>query len=352
MKKLRPSQSAYTSFRVFLGFTFFLAGLSLAVTAFGGWPDLTAAMRLGSPKLSDPKDKLKAKTSRSTGGSKSMSVPALSGNGATPTNQAAQTQPASGAQNTVTESTNALGQVVYNISPSNFDISPPLTELARIVTPALPVEERPELELPPSRILHSDRPDPVTQVAPASRNSANAAAAPNAPGTGFNFAGIVGAGSFPPDNNGSVGNDQYVETVNTRYQVWTLNRATKTVTSAAGPSSINTLWSGFTGACQTQNAGDPVVLYDKVANRWLISQFTSAPAAGSYFQCVRDLHHGQCCRNLFSLRLYGAWPTHFGDYPHYRSLDRCLLRDGPRFHLLFRRYVIPAGSSGAWTAPR
>ena len=32
--------------------------------------------------------------------------------------------------------------------------------------------------------------------------------------------------------------------------------------------------------------GDPVVLYDKVANRWLISQFTSSVSAGFYYQCV------------------------------------------------------------------
>ena len=116
----------------------------------------------------------------------------------------------------------------------------------------------------------------------------NRPAAPAAPATGFNFEGIAGANSFPPDNNGSVGNDQYVETVNSRYQVWSLNRATNTATSVLpAPPNINTLWAGFGGACQTQNAGDPIVLYDKVANRWLLSQFTSAPDAGGvFYQCV------------------------------------------------------------------
>ena len=36
---------------------------------------------------------------------------------------------------------------------------------------------------------------------------------------------------------------------------------------------INTLWSGFGGACQTHNDGDPVVLYDQLADRFLIAQF-------------------------------------------------------------------------------
>src|SRR5439155_80224 len=101
-----------------------------------------------------------------------------------------------------------------------------------------------------------------------------------------NFEGVAGVNGYPPDTNGSAGNDQYVETVNTRYQVWSLNRTTHTATSVLGPSSINTLWAGFGGACQSQNSGDPVVLYDKVANRWLISQFTSAVSGGFYYQCV------------------------------------------------------------------
>jgi hypothetical protein len=41
----------------------------------------------------------------------------------------------------------------------------------------------------------------------------------------------------------------------------------------AGPSPINTLWSGFGGPCETENNGDPIVRYDHLADRWLLSQF-------------------------------------------------------------------------------
>jgi hypothetical protein len=34
-----------------------------------------------------------------------------------------------------------------------------------------------------------------------------------------------------------------------------------------GPAANNTLWSGFGGNCQTHNDGDPVVLYDQLADR-------------------------------------------------------------------------------------
>src|SRR5205823_9464501 len=52
-----------------------------------------------------------------------------------------------------------------------------------------------------------------------------------------------------------------------------------TGTSVFGPAALTAIWSGFGGACQTSGDGDPVVLYDRIANRWLISQFagTSVP---------------------------------------------------------------------------
>src|SRR5207244_1266832 len=84
------------------------------------------------------------------------------GGSSTASNVTAQTQPANGGQNTVAQHTNALGQIVHSISPSGFDISPPLTELAAISLPEPAGEQRPELELPSWRVPRSGRPDPVT----------------------------------------------------------------------------------------------------------------------------------------------------------------------------------------------
>ena len=78
-------------------------------------------------------------------------------------------------------------------------------------------------------------------------------------------------GCSPPDPNGAVGPNHVVTMSNLHYQIFN-----KTGTSLFGPAANNTLWSGFGGACQTQNAGDPVVLYDQLADRWLLSQFTAA----------------------------------------------------------------------------
>lgn len=152
---------------------------------------------------------------------------------------------------TIKEYRNDVDETVYAVSASRFDISPPLLEMAAQATPVLSgEEEEPRNPLLPSwRIPRSHVPDPVVSpVVPSSE-------ALSSPATGFNFAGIGISGGSPSDSNGSVGNNQYVETVNTRYQVWSLNRATKVATSVLGPSNINTLWSGFGGPCEAQNSG-------------------------------------------------------------------------------------------------
>src|SRR5262249_6825879 len=46
--------------------------------------------------------------------------------------------------------------------------------------------------------------------------------------------------------------------------------------SVLGPNSIQSVWTGFGGVCQTGGFGDPVVLYDQIANRWIISEFAGA----------------------------------------------------------------------------
>ena len=46
----------------------------------------------------------------------------------------------------------------------------------------------------------------------------------------------------------------------------------------------NVLWSGFGSGCESNNDGDPIVLYDKLANRWVMSQFSVSTSP--YLQCI------------------------------------------------------------------
>ena len=93
----------------------------------------------------------------------------------------------------------------------------------------------------------------------------------------------------PPDTNGYVGPNHFVQTVNGGIEMWNKNG-----TVAAASKSVNALWSGYTCtnagcACDTHNDGDPVVLYDQMADRWVITQFSlpnTGTDAGPSFQCV------------------------------------------------------------------
>src|SRR5438105_14152966 len=72
-----------------------------------------------------------------------------------------------------------------------------------------------------------------------------------------------------PDTNGAVGSAQFVEITNFDYAVY--DRTTgKNILS---PTNTNTIFAGFGGRCQGTNPGDPVVVWDKLANRWLVSYF-------------------------------------------------------------------------------
>jgi len=95
---------------------------------------------------------------------------------------------------------------------------------------------------------------------------------------GMNIAQGCG-GCLPPDTDGAVGPNHYVQMVNTELAVF--NKTTGAMIS--GPTPIKALWSS--GECATQDDGDPIVIYDQLADRWLISQFVSS-AAPSYAECI------------------------------------------------------------------
>jgi hypothetical protein len=110
------------------------------------------------------------------------------------------------------------------------------------------------------------------------RESGAAPPAVAAPIAGVDFDGIPATGALPPDTVGDVGPNHYVQMVNTAFAIYD-----KSGTLLAGPVAINTLWADFGGPCETQNNGDPIVRYDHLADRWLMSQF--ALPSGNFRQC-------------------------------------------------------------------
>ncbi len=83
-----------------------------------------------------------------------------------------------------------------------------------------------------------------------------------------NFDGVGAKGYAPPDPSGDVGPNHYVQMVNVRSQIWD-----KSGNSLVGPFDNINFWSGLIGPWSETNDGDPIVLYDESADRWMVSQF-------------------------------------------------------------------------------
>src|SRR5437899_2487443 len=153
-----------------------------------------------------------------------------------------------------------------------FDISPPLRSIKPVS--AKPIELRENEEQGPIPLKPAGRVvrDPVVQ------RVLGKIGIPS-PIISFDGASNLCGGCAPPDPNGAVGPNNVVTMDNVHFQVFD-----KSGNSLFGPAANNTLWSGFGGDCQTDNAGDPVVLYDQLADRWILTQFTSG--GPTFFECV------------------------------------------------------------------
>ena len=112
----------------------------------------------------------------------------------------------------------------------------------------------------------------------------------------------------PPDTNGDVGLTHYVQYVNLGWVFFN-----KDGTRASAPMPGNVFWQGFGGVCESENAGDPIVVYDHLAGRWLFSQFTGTAIADGH-QCVA-LSDGEDPAGPYTLYDFVVSPNGFNDYP-------------------------------------
>jgi uncharacterized repeat protein (TIGR01451 family) len=168
-----------------------------------------------------------------------------------------------------------VGQAAQVVPAERFDTSASLAQLAagehREAAPVF--REIPRQPLP-RRGPKAPAPDPV-------RQDFQGGGGGPAPRQNFNGVGNVD-GVLPPDTNGAVGPAHYVQWVNLSFAVY--DKATGA--RLLGPVKGSTLWSGFGGPCETSNDGDPIVLYDHLADRWLMSQFALPGGSQGYWQCL------------------------------------------------------------------
>jgi hypothetical protein len=123
---------------------------------------------------------------------------------------------------------------------------------------------------------------------------------------GIDFDGIPSPGYVPSDSNMAVGPKDIVEVVNVQFAVYNKSGAT-----LAGPTNIQTLFAPLGGVC-AETFGDPVALYDRPADRWLIS-FIGSPNGSDAAECVAV---SQTNDPTGAYYLYGySFGANLNDYP-------------------------------------
>ena len=176
--------------------------------------------------------------------------------------------------------------------PPSTDVSGPIFEVhgkaasfdknLRDLPQTGPKDKKParEMGVPPNMGPNGNGVDTVLQGAVAS-------SAP-APAPSSTFKGLDlqnwGAG-WPPDTNGDVGPNYYIQSVNTSIGVFD-----KSSGSRQAAFTFNAFFqaNGGSDACATLNYGDPLVLYDQVSGRWIITDFAFAGSGNTppYYECI------------------------------------------------------------------
>ncbi|HEY5775283.1 MAG TPA: PKD domain-containing protein [Xanthomonadales bacterium] len=120
---------------------------------------------------------------------------------------------------------------------------------------------------------------------------------------------VVGYMIAPPDTDGQVGPDHFVQMINLLTTIFNKDGGIE-----LEPFASNAFWEGIGGNCEAYNQGDPIILYDDVEDRWLVSQFAFPDSMTSYSQCVAVSMDGDPAggwhRYEFSFAGYGL-----NDYP-------------------------------------
>jgi hypothetical protein len=128
---------------------------------------------------------------------------------------------------------------------------------------------------------------------------------------------IFGFRVNPPDPNGEVGPNHYVEIINLVFAVYDKNG-----NKLLGPVDTGSLWAGFAIPDCTDPSGDPVVLYDQLEDRWFLSQFTTSglnDPTKPFWNCVAVSTTGDPTGTYFRYAFVTTSDGifYFPDYPKY-----------------------------------
>lgn len=229
--------------------------------------------------------------------------------------------------------------------PANFPIPRDRAGAAALVPPALRPENRTDRPVPGKNYYEAPMPGLL-----AGWNGLN---------QGVNRA-LNGFSILPPDTNGSASMNHYIQTVNTAFIVWDLTRKspfTGLPAATYGPARISSIWAGAGGACEIWDDGDPIVLYDKAADRWIITQFALENFPHPPFsECIAVSATGDPLgpwnRYTYEFPVMNDYP-HFGVWPdgYYLSINQFAPAEHPSWRgqgvAVFERDRMLAGDPAA-----
>jgi hypothetical protein len=196
--------------------------------------------------------------------------------------------------------------------PVHFDVSPPLRDIK-------PVQPKPRV---PREIVNRT----IPKVAKGGEGNDTTVQSAQGPGempapllsieglSNADNATVLGGMITPPDTQGDVGPNHYIQWINLIFAIYDKS-GNKIYPPQPGPPGAagNTLWTGFPGRCAIDNDGDPITLYDHLADRWLMAQFS---ATSPYRECVAISTSGDPTGTWYRYE-YVTANNKFPDYPKF-----------------------------------
>jgi len=187
------------------------------------------------------------------------------------------------------------------VSEAKHAISPPLRDIARPAPSSTTTEMLPRLSTRPA--ITSSQLDPVAQAPSGSAPPVRVI---------LNFQGQNSDHPVPPDTNLSVGTAQAVQIVNVTFAVYDK----KTGARVLGPTLIHTIFTALGGLCGTTDGGDPVVLFDKLAGRWFVSQLAYNSSFTDNHACIA-VSTSSDATGTYNVYDFPFGSNRFPDYPKY-----------------------------------
>jgi hypothetical protein len=216
--------------------------------------------------------------------------------------------------------------VPVSVQAADFAITPPLKDISVNATGNRSMrrsqsevdEERPEKVTSPPPSGYVDPRDGALAPAGGKGGAEAQGVSLNIPATTVNFEGlssdnnaaILGFRVMPPDTVGDVGPNHYVQATNLLFRVFN-----KSGTPLTAPMPVSALFTALGPPCSNTDDGDPIVLYDSFADRWIITQFMVSGAA-PLSQCFAVSRTPDPTGSYFAYRF--VMPNmKFNDYPKF-----------------------------------